>query len=310
MAELNYGQLGDAQAGAWLPEFRQVVNILGAFISLGLIAGLVWWGYQLVVRDVSGVPVVRALEGPMRVAPSEPGGELAEHTGLAVNTIPAQGIAEAPADRLVLAPQQFVLADEDKAASVLSEIAPAVGVQNPDGFAFTTEPTARPTATVVADAASTPVGFETLITAALAEATGLASDGQGTDVELVSADLGGVTKSLVPIARPATLADIKPPPVAEDGFVIISPADIAEGTRLAQLGAFDSASAAMAEWAKLTAQYPEFLTDKARVIEPAQSGGKLFFRLRAHGFEDLADARRFCAALVAGQANCIPVRQR
>ena len=66
----------------------------------------------------------------------------------------------------------------------------------------------------------------------------------------------------------------------------------------------------MAEWAKLTAQYPEFLTDKARVIEPAQSGGKLFFRLRAHGFEDLADARRFCAALVAGQANCIPVRQR
>ncbi len=61
----------------------------------------------------------------MRVAPSEPGGELAEHTGLAVNTIPAQGIAEAPADRLVLAPQQFVLADEDKAASVLSEIAPA-----------------------------------------------------------------------------------------------------------------------------------------------------------------------------------------
>ena len=30
----------------------------------------------------------------------------------------------------------------------------------------------------------------------------------------------------------------------------------------------------------------------------------------AHGFDGLADARRFCAAFVAADLNCIPVRQR
>ena len=43
------------------------------------------------------------------------------------------------------------------------------------------------------------------------------------------------------------------------------------------------------------------------MIQKAQSGGRTFYRLRAHGFEDLADARRFCALLVAEGPDCIPV---
>ncbi|HBS49363.1 MAG TPA: sporulation protein SsgA, partial [Rhodobacteraceae bacterium] len=33
-------------------------------------------------------------------------------------------------------------------------------------------------------------------------------------------------------------------------------------------------------------------------------------RLRAMGFDDISDARRFCSALVAGGADCIPVTTR
>jgi hypothetical protein len=36
----------------------------------------------------------------------------------------------------------------------------------------------------------------------------------------------------------------------------------------------------------------------------------VFYRLRAHGFTDLSDARRFCAAFVAGGVDCIPVVTR
>ena len=32
-------------------------------------------GLQLMMRDVNGIPVVRALDGPMRMAPTDPGGE-------------------------------------------------------------------------------------------------------------------------------------------------------------------------------------------------------------------------------------------
>ena len=49
---------------------------------------------------------------------------------------------------------------------------------------------------------------------------------------------------------------------------------------------------------------------KARVIERATSGGRIFYRLRAHGFADLSEARRFCAAFVAENADCIPVTTR
>jgi hypothetical protein len=52
------------------------------------------------------------------------------------------------------------------------------------------------------------------------------------------------------------------------------------------------------------------MAGKGRVIEQASIGGSSFYRLRAEGFRDLADARRFCAALVAEDAECIPVAAR
>ena len=60
----------------------------------------------------------------------------------------------------------------------------------------------------------------------------------------------------------------------------------------------------------LTNLYPDFFRDKDRVVERAVSGGREFFRLRAHGFDDLPDARRFCTALNAQGAPCIAVTVR
>ena len=46
-----------------------MANLAGAAVSLALIVGIGIWGYKLIMRDVSGVPVVRAAEGPMRIQP-------------------------------------------------------------------------------------------------------------------------------------------------------------------------------------------------------------------------------------------------
>jgi len=64
------------------------------------------------------------------------------------------------------------------------------------------------------------------------------------------------------------------------------------------------------EWDRLSDRFGEYLEDKNRVIQKAQSGGRTFYRLRALGFADLSDARRFCSALVAEKAECIPVVTR
>ena len=59
-----------------------MVNLAGALGSVALVLSLGYWGWELAVRDVRGVPVVRALEGPMRTAPEEVGGRVIDHQGL------------------------------------------------------------------------------------------------------------------------------------------------------------------------------------------------------------------------------------
>ena len=127
----------------------------------------------------------------------------------------------------------------------------------------------------------------------------------------------GVTRSLRPRARPATLVAMRADDIEEGdtlrytGKVVdMDPDKIASGTRLAQLGAFDSADQARAEWDKLNLRFGDYLGDKSRVVQQASSGGRTFYRLRAMGFNDLSEARRFCAVLAADKAECIPVTTR
>ncbi len=120
-AHLGTGAEYPALSGGYITT---LLNWIGALTSLALIAGLSVWGYQLAVRDVSGVPVIVALEGPMRIAPEDPGGQLAAHQGLAVNAVAADGVAEAPADTLALAPPPTALTDEDLAPSRLADASP------------------------------------------------------------------------------------------------------------------------------------------------------------------------------------------
>ncbi|MBU2360269.1 MAG: SPOR domain-containing protein [Alphaproteobacteria bacterium] len=96
----------------------------GAAVSLTLMIGVAVWGTQTILRDVSGVPVVRAMQGDMRVAPDDPGGDVADHRGLAVNAVAAVGEAAAPEDTLTLAPRTFELAEEDLETAPLSAATP------------------------------------------------------------------------------------------------------------------------------------------------------------------------------------------
>ena len=346
MADIEFGEAVGSEGVARPVDVSMIINGLGAVVSLALIVGLGWWGYQLLVRDVAGVPVVRALEGPMRIAPDDPGGASAEFQGLAVNNIPAKGEAEAPADRLVLAPKPTALTPEDQPAEVLSAMAAAeteVQSEKLAPSANESAPTNMPAqgggqdvATAATGAAvAGPNANQPLDQAAIIEATLKSLAGTKTPdanaskstadpapasaaIAGILADIPGVTRSPLPIARPQKLVEVaKTTPVAaqipvpdSDGVPAINPSEIAPGTRLVQIGAFDTPEIAKAEWLRVANRFQDFMTGKSRVIEKAQAGGKVFYRLRVHGFEGLSDARRFCSALLAGQAGCIPVVSR
>jgi len=326
MADLEYGSIGGADKPVRTGEVVTLMNWLGALISVALIAGLGLWGYQLMVRDVSGVPVVRALEGPMRAAPDDPGGLDAEHQGLAVNRIAAEGEAAAPADRLVLAPAPITLAEEDQTASELAANTMLDStITDEPGDALATDLAVAEALTSSAEAGE-PLALDRdeLITTALQ----LAADSANTtstqpkpdqvDAGIVVPDgaipasIAGVSRSPRPAARPsALLASLGAQPSALPGVIpSANPENIPVGTRLAQLGAFESSDMAKAEWVKLTGQFEDVMGGKTRVIQMAQSGGKSFYRLRAMGFDNISDARRFCSTLLARKAACIPVITR
>ncbi|EPX83650.1 SPOR domain-containing protein [Salipiger mucosus] len=348
MADFTYDGPVEAPTGRRLAN---MANWLGAAVSLALMVGVGIWGYRLVMRDVTGIPVVQAMEGPMRVAPEDPGGRLADHQGLAVNDVAGTGTATPVPDRLLLAPQTAGLSDEDVPQANLPEaeprpsdkISPAVvaPVEQPElasseEGAATSEDVTEETedrAAAAAKSASVEDGVDPIQALAdqiAADAKPLSDLEPGEDTpvktELSGAEddatedtgpapAGALVRSLRPAVRPqglrtATLAAVPETPEAPSGPSEIDPDTLEAGTRLAQLGAYDSPETARAEWARFATRFGDYMEDKDMVIERASSGGRVFYRLRAHGFDDLSDARRFCAAFVAENADCIPVATR
>lgn len=307
MADMHGAQYGAA------PEqnngIAKMANLAGAAVSLALIVGIGVWGYKILVRDVSGVPVVRAAEGPMRIQPEDPGGRQALNQGLAVNEVAAEGTASGPVEQLILAPEPLDLTLEDTPPQEVAEVAAPV------------EEEVTPTAEAGEPRSAEDEAVQLAAVEALAREL---SDGVAPLEELAPvtesapeaapepAVTGGLKVSLRPKLRPAGLANVQQVAAvaAPSGPRDIDPASIPTGTRLAQLGAYESAEVARKEWVRLSGRFEDYLQGKDRVVQKAQSGGRTFYRLRAMGFDDLSDARRFCSALVAENAECIPVVTR
>ncbi|NDV01559.1 SPOR domain-containing protein [Pseudoroseicyclus sp. CLL3-39] len=328
---------------------RAVVQLAGATLSLALVAGIGVWGYKVMLRDATGVPVVRAMSGPMREAPASPGGEVAPHMGLSVNEVAALGTAAPDSDALILAPQPLTLADEDLKHVMTAEADDTRGaVQKEEAETpILTSLSAEEGETLdaqgviaMADAiaalAAAPEGAEEAglpaeeVAAAAPEDDEITAgpDGAAVQVEevepgelqpvpdaeelpvvaLVDPSVPGVARSLRPPSRPATVTAVAATPAApaqtEDLQVAETP--LPAGTVLVQLGAFASAELANDAWAAITSQFGELIGEREPVVQTAQAGGSTFYRLRMKGFDALGDARRFCSALAAEDAGCIP----
>ncbi|MCX7645029.1 MAG: SPOR domain-containing protein [Rhodobacteraceae bacterium] len=332
MADLDVYGFGpeaadDGCAPAAGGRVARITSMVGAAMSLALVAGLGYWGYDLMVRDVTGIPVIQAMEGPMRVQPDDPGGDRASHQGLAVNRIAAMGEAAPPPDEIVLAPRSVDLAPEDVPQAALRATPAVLRAPGAAGAGTARRAVGQPSDPVEAAILAAATGVMT------AEAD-LAGDALP---EALPASLPGLARSPRPRPRGEALAAAAPAPAAsadapaaaaaEAGLAQaaavapaapaeaagpreVDPASLPPGTRLVQFGAFNDPEEARAAWAVLGSRFGALMEGKDRVIEQAEAGGRTFFRLRAAGFEDLADARRFCAPLVAEGADCIPVLTR
>lgn len=297
-------------------RWQRLVNVAGALTSLALIAGVGVWAYKLAVRDVHGVPVIQALEGPARIAPENPGGELAMHQGMAVNRIAAEGTAAEPADRLTLAPGAANLSAEDTAMGALAETeaaaveAPLPASPQVSGEVLT--PAAMRPTEPLPDGPADAINLEDGAVAALPYVA----------PDVISTAIPGVSASLKPLARPSGAASATSDDgvdamaeaaaaavalaLAPEAAIDVDPAALKAGTRVVQIGSYPNEADARLDWETTVARFGPLMQGKRRVIEPSESGGATFYRLRVEGFTDAEDARAFCAALKAENAVCVP----
>lgn len=300
------GRIPPAPQATGVAQVGRLVNLVGAVLSVALVVGVGVWSYRLMVRDVTGVPVIRALAGPIRVSPEDPGGRQAAYQGLAVNTVAAQGGAAGTAQTIALAPAAVGLTDEDRSSAALA---------------------ARSQPPIAAPAAIS--GPATAQAAAPVPQTQLAG---AEPLQILPASVPGIARSPIPrprnaIAVAAVASRPAAAPVAVPGtqdaqaeqllqelvtrlgaprVTDIDPGSLTAGTRLVQLGVYDDEGTARAAWESITARFPSFLENRGRIVEPASSGGRVFYRLRAAGFADEPEARRFCTMLLAENVDCIP----
>ncbi len=276
---------------------RKFTHFTGAVVSVALVFGLGFWGYKIAVRDVTAVPVVRALAGAMREAPDDPGGQRAEHQGLAVNSVQSDGTVAAAADEVLLAPNPVALAVEDIAQSEVY-----TGADDQRAAQQSDDTTVAPThlVDVIADAIQSDQ-----------QSLDLGNTGSAAVVKDGLAALPGVRRSPRPKARrvAALIGDVSATNKGTD-IIDVDPSSIASGTRMVQLGAFDTRKDAQREWAHIAQRHSDLMGAHKRLIQKAESGGRSFYRLRMVGFNDLGDSRRLCSALLARGTPCIPVTAR
>jgi hypothetical protein len=296
-----------APAGG-LSVVKTAINWGVAALSLTVIAGFVYWTVNLGTRDPHDVPIVRAMEGPSRVAPDDPGGKQASHQGLAVNSVQSEGGVADPSNTVVLAPEPAQLAENDQpittATQVTQAAAPATQNSVVDPEPQVAQSEEELDAIEIADQVAERLAQQQL--ANVDPATIPRDNIRGTEFS--------PNASLRPQARPTGLSTqitaVQSTSSTTATQEVAAIDSVPLGTRLIQLGAYDSADLAKSEWAKLLSKHSHLLEDKKRLVVSAQSGGRKFYRLRAAGFNSLDESRALCSALLAVGTPCIPVTAR
>lgn len=332
----DYESVAADGAAVFVPEGAR--RVAGAMVFVGLIGAMGLWAYQLGTQDAREVPIIKAMVGPTRVQPEQPGGLQAAHQGLEVNSVlasqasgqggkttavksAAPATAKAKAEPAVLkaedAPQGTLVAatpaalaqrvmQEQGALSSETDMA-ALAVPDEGGLlgdlmaeATGGDETADPAAVAAVVAGPRPMNRPSNLVLARASAAAEAAVKPKPAVATVTPTPATPT----PTTSTSASASVPASPQAAAAKQVAS---VKSGTRMVQLGAYDSEAMAQKAWSRLVAANPDLLSSKGLYIERATSNARVFYRLRATGFDSSEQTRVMCELLRARGIDCIPV---
>ena len=279
----------------------------GAALSLSLLAGAIGWSYQLIVRDISQIPIVRAQLGPMRVAPDNPGGLTAANQGLSVTQL---AVNQKPllSNEIHLAPAAEILNAENLALQITEDVK-----SNTDNETFEIKEVNAENnlnLTVISNKTEAHSGSnkEAVLSKVAFSQKKMEIENAVSLALSITNDPAALPTSLRPKIRPMSFR--RDDKTTGDQIATNEPnSELPMGSAVVQLGAFESENLAKSEWQHFEKLLGSVLISKKMVVQKAESGGKIFYRLRASGFDDISDARQFCTA-ISDKVACIPVVTR
>lgn len=245
--------------------------------GIGALLVLVVGGWSLVGHHETGIPIVDAPAGPVRIKPIDPGGM--QLTGVQnltqTNGSAASGLAPGPET----AQPQALQAQVDAARQADAPPAPVAPAKQPVTQAGV-PPVAPPPVVSDAGQPTTPVAA-----APAAPAGSVPAPSPDTAATApVAGDENDQADAPAPVVRPAV-------PTATRGVAV-------------QLAAVDSEAAAHSEWARLSHRAPGLFAHRTPAVIPVSHGGKSFFRLRTAGFASTTEATAFCGRAKAQGVAC------
>ena len=246
----------------------------GALVSIALMAGIGYWAANLGSRDISEIPVIRAMEGHARTRPIDPGGLQVGNQGLSINQVIESGIAAEASDTVVLAPRPMPLDSRD---TVASHDVPIDEPPSPE--------------TLVSGEA------EPLDTTGTEQPTEQASVAEATEPPVEAG-----AEPVLETAASATLPRPRP-----NGLGI---APLEEGALVVHLGSFGSYQVAEEERKRLITDHGDLIGDRPTVIQSSESSGVTSYSIAAVGFESQVASRDLCTSLLERGKQCIPVQNR
>ena len=285
-----------------------IFSIFGAVISLNLILWAGYWTYNIISRDINGIPIVAAQPGPLRVAPDTPGGIEAENIELAVTKIASQELPPNP-KAVELAPGTEKLTPDDltifqaiKQKKIIDRQAALnnqihLGVIEPN---LSKEISLESVNTVTNTANySITENQSELVAAALALALKPSADNL-----IANAAAQNKFKQIKPRLRPGSLLEAS----VFTTETVIRPAlaSVETGLAVVQFGTFATETVAFEEWDRLSKNLSVILDGRPKYVERIKRNGNEIYRLRLGGFVNIDDASRFCSAVIS-QENCVPV---
>lgn len=276
------------------PGVRSPKRLITAGIALGAVAAFgigIWFAYdQGVKRGASGAPpLIRADQGPTKVAPENPGGmQVPNQDKQIYERLPGnQANSNGNQTEKLLPPPERPTATPTTSGTATS---PAVSV--PNRSAQTVVPNQAPAAPTVPNRTDAP--------SATATQPAPAAPGQPQQVTPPSQP---ARTAAAPTPAPATQAPAQnPAPAART--VTATPG----GSAKIQLASLKDQAAATATWNQLQKKFPEVLGGLQPSYEKVEIADKgTFIRLQAGPLKDRAEAQSACTALAAKNQGCIVV---